>query len=524
MKKLSLRWKVLIPVLVGILILGVTIFFVAQQIIQEQAERMAINKVRSDISLMYELIDRDFPGEWRKDGLLLYKGEAKLNDNNELVDRLARLTGNTVTIFRDDTRVATSVRVDGERATGTKAAANVIEQVLVGKEHYYGSADVVGQTYQTAYRPLLSAEGDAVGMLYTGASPTIITETVESFRGSIMLTTAVVSFLVGAVLFILLTKGVLSPIAVVCKQATAIARGDLRVEIPQAYTERGDEIGVLTRAFKELTAGLREIIDTLQTMTSRARQTGEQLSAASQENTASIEEVASFVNEFSEMVSNVNRQGERMSRGAQTVKELAATGQTEMDGTARAMDRIAEGAQGTKEAISHVAQEAEKMGLVLNLISEVAEQTNLLALNAAIEAARAGEQGRGFAVVADQVRQLAEETKEAVTEIASMNQALMSQVNRAVETIDLSEQEVGAGQKVLQESMQGFQTIVQHIDDMVTSINQVAASSGEMDATSQQLSAVSEEQAASMVEIANMAEDVASMVADLQKLIARFLV
>ncbi len=522
MRRLSLRWKVLIPVVVAILALAVVIFGVSQAIIRRQAEKMALNKVYSDLAFMNEVIDEKLPGPWRGEGAVLYKGDQPLNDDNALVDLLASLSGNTVTIFRDATRIATTVLAEGKRAVGTQAADNVIEQVLRKKEPYYGKANVAGTMFQTGYIPLLDADGEVVGMLYTGADQALIDETVEAFRNSVFVLSIGMSVLIVLVLYIFLSRSVLKPVALAATQAAHMADGDLTETVSERNANRGDEIGVLARSFQKLGDSLRQMVNSLQDMTTRAAETGENLLAASEENSATIEEVASSVNEFSETISSVNREADAMARSAQDVKELVGSGQDVMEETVQSMDRIVDSSRQTQQAVAQVSEAAKAMGRVLEMISDVADQTNLLALNAAIEAARAGEQGRGFAVVAEEVRQLAVQTQDSVTQIASMNSALMQQVARAVETISETQAEVAQGHRALDQMRSSFQAVVEHIDEIVELINEVARSSSTMDVTSQGLAAATEEQAAAMNEIANMAEGVANMVGGLQEVISKF--
>ncbi|KIZ35868.1 MULTISPECIES: PAS domain-containing methyl-accepting chemotaxis protein [Rhodopseudomonas] len=62
---------------------------------------------------------------------------------------------------------------------------------------------------------------------------------------------------------------------------------------------------------------------------------------------------------------------------------------------------------------------AQAMSGIVELIGQITGQINLLALNATIESARAGEAGRGFAVVAAEVKNLANQAKQATDKIGS---------------------------------------------------------------------------------------------------------
>ncbi len=112
---------------------------------------------------------------------------------NYIIDRLAAMTGDQLTIFQkmndrgDMLRVGTNIQnKEGNRAIGTYIPATepdgktnpVIAAILRG-ESYFGKAWVVDQWCMTGYAPLYDSEKRLIGMVYSGIS---LNQILDTFR------------------------------------------------------------------------------------------------------------------------------------------------------------------------------------------------------------------------------------------------------------------------------------------------------------------------------------------------------
>lgn len=157
----------------------------------------------------------------------------------------------------------------------------------------------------------------------------------------------------------------------------------------------------------------------------------EENSAASEEVTASIEEINSGVNHLAQKASDAKNLASKAKNNARTVQEKGKAAVTTTEGLYKEK----------KEAILKAIEDSkivEKIKDMASVIESIAEQTNLLALNAAIEAARSGEHGKGFAVVANEVKNLAEQSKEAVNEINEN----IAKIDKAFSNLSISSNDV----------------------------------------------------------------------------------
>jgi hypothetical protein len=107
-------------------------------------------------------------------GVLLNRNLAFIDHINEIVYPQGSLpfgSQGTATLFLDDVRISTNVRLfgaDGERAIGTRVSQAVRDAALGRGETWLGRAFVVNDWYVSAYEPLLNTAGRRIGMLYVG--------------------------------------------------------------------------------------------------------------------------------------------------------------------------------------------------------------------------------------------------------------------------------------------------------------------------------------------------------------------
>ncbi len=304
-----------------------------------------------------------------------------------------------------------------------------------------------------------------------------------------------IAILVAVFMMIILNKTVSKPLAMVNQNLKKLSSGNLSKE-GKSFSRniKVAEVKDITESYVNLLNILNKMIKDIVQLTYSLDNTSLNINKSSQELSEGATEQATFTEEVSstmeEMQTNINHNSENSQRTSD----------------------IAEKSYKAIIAVKQQAIEANEANNLINekiaIINEIAHQTNILALNAAVEAARAGEHGKGFAVVASEVRKLAERSKLAGEEIISLSANSKDLANKAGANLSAIVPEI--------------ETTAKLVKDITTASIEQNTGAEQVNNSVQQLNHLSQRNAATSEELAATSEEMTSQAERLKELVSYF--
>ena len=542
MKNMNIKNKIIFIPSFVIIVLALVVTFVTSLRVNKVILDKTNEELKNYSAMGLTLIDVAFPGDWSLQNGELMKGEASVKGHNEAIDYITNGTNIIATVFAGDTRIATNVVNDaGERQLGTQASQEVVDKVLKGEE-YSGKTEIQGKAAQAYYIPLKDAGGKVVGMWFVGLYRSEINKQINSvviLIGAI----AAVLLVVGIIIASKLGKAISSEINAVQDNISKMEEGDFGFMFDDTTMFRKDEVGAIAQSAKNMKEQISRVLKSIQSesktvkgvsnLTRNSMQqvhekiedihaTTEQLSAGMEETTASTENMNEATNLIEEEISSMK---DKTLHGEQLAQEIKQRADKLKSDTESSRDRAIEIYKQTNALLKVSIEKTNAIEEIKELsgaILSISAQTNLLALNAAIEAARAGEAGKGFAVVADEITTLAQNSKEAASQIESITQNVSDAVESVVKDVKgllkFVDGQVMEDYRAMVETCVQYDNDASEFDTMVTDINNIAENLYEailnMRKTLAEITVATEEGSTGAADIAEKIADVTAKAED----------
>jgi methyl-accepting chemotaxis protein len=285
--------------------------------------------------------------------------------------------------------------------------------------------------------------------------------------------------------------------------------------------------------------------------------TSEQIGAASEELSATIQELSSAATEIMAAVEQIDRAAQLQASGTQQTSaalaqiektaKFAETSVRDSDSRVRevekalktsraAIDTLVNGVraslsetQSSASTVFQLGTLGRKVEKMIDAIALISVQTSMLAVSGSVEAARAGESGRGFAIVSNDIRALAREASANVDRAKDTVRGILEQI--AVLKGDLEQTGAAAENEVennrrlatvldklggeVDEMRTANQSIVGRAAEILAATVQAATGARQIAAAAEEAGAASRKAAAAATEQSRGAEDLAAAIEEI---------
>lgn len=452
-RKLSIRWKILIPATILIIVMCAVIGLNSYIRIKTGMIQLGVEEAQMAASIAKFVVDGDSLSHVGAG----FENTQEYEDNLKALRQIQNLCGIAYlyTLHTDDnTRLYYGIDTDdsaGHQNPGNPFDGEYAEfaDVFAGQEYVQ---DYIDQTEDgiliSAYLPIKDSAGKVSAVLGCDYDASYVLDRIEGARNSILQISGLCLILTLAVLNVIVNRIMRSLNKVDRKIYDLVhSEGDLTQKLD---VSSGDELELIAGNVNTLLEYIRGIMlqisanstqlgastETIAGSLVRAKDNISDISATMEEMSASMEETNASLHQVDDSVIHI----------MESIGSISAKASSERDSAAKIAEKVQaiyKSAQADRtdaerqaaELSEHMNERIERSKAVEQIdtltteILNITDQTSLLALNASIEAARAGAAGKGFAVVASEIGSLADNSARAAVGIQQVSQEVIHAVN-----------------------------------------------------------------------------------------------
>ena len=276
----------------------------------------------------------------------------------------------------------------------------------------------------------------------------------------------------------------------VLQAVNQLSERDLTIKAP--VTE--DIIGTVSDSINQLTSetarvlhSVTDIAGQVAQVSGNVKQQAETVAQTAENERQSVNQMVDSLKEAVQTMDRVAEMASQSNQSAEQATQVTNNALTTVNDTVRGMESIRATIAETEKRIKRLGERSQEITGIVNLINTISERTHVLALNASMQAAVAGEAGRGFSVVAEEVQRLAESSRNATQQIATLVGNIQQETNETINTVNRTISQVVEGSEQAQAAGEQMRLTQEITAQLVSQVQGIAQASEQQKAMSQQL-------------------------------------